>query len=232
MTGVVTQSSFKNIIFDLGAVIIDISVPKTVEAFAQLLNRDHLWVEQQLKLGSVFRRYETGEWNDEEFRDAIREVLGVPFTDLQIDTAWNALLLEVPAERLALIGELRRAGHATALLSNTNALHIAEVNHRLAQQYGFKDGIADCLDRVFYSQEVGFRKPGEEIFGHALREMNWQPAETLFIEDSPQHIATARRLGLRVLHLAPPLTLTTALPEALRVFPREYPEPLSLPPTA
>lgn len=108
-------------------------------------------------------------------------------------------------------------------MSNTNALHIAEINRRLAQQYGFQNGIADCLDRVFYSQEVGLRKPGEEIFRHALREMNWQPADTLFIEDSPQHIATARRLGLRVLHLAPPLTLTTALPEALRVFPREYP---------
>jgi FMN phosphatase YigB (HAD superfamily) len=79
---------------------------------------------------------------------------------------------------------------------------------------------------------VGHRKPGEEIFRHALREMNWQPAETLFIEDSPQHIATARRLGLRVLHLAPPLTLTTALPEALRIFPREYPEPLTPAPTA
>jgi glucose-1-phosphatase len=87
-------------------------------------------------------------------------------------------------------------------------LHIEEVNRRLARQYGFKNGIADCLDRVFYSQEVGHRKPGEEIFHHALREMNWQPADTLFIEDSPQHIATARRLGLRVLYLAPPLTLT------------------------
>jgi putative hydrolase of the HAD superfamily len=52
--------------------------------------------------------------------------------------------------------------------------------------------------------------------------MNWQAADTLFIEDSPQHIATARRLGLRVLYLAPPLTLTTALPEALRVFPQEF----------
>ena len=101
-------------------------------------------------------------------------------------------------------------------------LHISEINRRLGQQYGFKNGIADCLDRVFYSQEVGFRKPGEEIFHHALREMNWQAADTLFIEDSPQHIATARRLGLRVLHLASPLTLTTALPEALRVFPQEY----------
>ncbi|MDB5268881.1 MAG: hypothetical protein JWP58_1921, partial [Hymenobacter sp.] len=82
---------------------------------------------------------------------------------------------------------------------------------------------ADVLDRVFYSQEVGLRKPGEEIFHHALREMNWQAADVLFIEDSPQHIATARHLGLRVLHLAPPLTLLTALPEALRAFPREYP---------
>ena len=131
-------------------------------------------------------------------------------------------LITDPAERLALIGELRRRGHQTALLSNTNELHIGEINQRLAAQYGFTNGIADVLDRVFYSQEVGLRKPEEEIFRHVLREMNWRAEDVLFIEDSPQHIATARRLGLQVLHLTPPHTLTTALPEALRVFPAEY----------
>ncbi|QKG55833.1 HAD family phosphatase [Hymenobacter sp. BRD128] len=221
-----------NLLFDFGGVIIDIDYARTPEAFRRLSRTGQAAEYSQASQAALFDQLETGRVSAAEFRQGLRQLYDLDATDAQIDDAWNALLLDVPAERLALIGALRRQGHHTALLSNTNQLHIAEVNRRLALQYGFKHGIADCLDRVFYSQEVGHRKPGEEIFRHALREMNWQPAETLFIEDSPQHIATARRLGLRVLHLAPPLTLTTALPEALRIFPREYPEPLAPAPTA
>ncbi|GAA4496658.1 HAD family phosphatase [Hymenobacter ginsengisoli] len=214
-----------NLLFDFGGVIIDIDYARTPEAFRRLSRSGQAAEYSQASQAELFDQLETGRVSPAAFRDGLRQLYDLDATDVQIDDAWNALLLDVPAERLALIGELRQQGHQTALLSNTNQLHIAEVNRRLAHQYGFKNGIADCLDRVFYSQEVGYRKPGEEIFHYALREMNWQPADTLFIEDSPQHIATARRLGLRVLHLAPPLTLTTALPEALRIFPREYPEP-------
>ncbi|AMR29335.1 hypothetical protein A0257_21030 [Hymenobacter psoromatis] len=212
-----------NLLFDFGGVLIDIDYDRTPEAFRRLSRAGCAAEYTQASQAELFDQFETGHISTAEFRAGLRAAYDLEATDAQIDAAWHALLLDVPAERLVLLGELRRAGHATALLSNTNQLHIEEINRRLARQYGFKNGIADCLDRVFYSQEVGLRKPGEEMFRHALREMNWQPAETLFIEDSPQHIATARRLGLRVLHLAPPLTLTTALPEALRAYPREYP---------
>jgi len=211
-----------NLLFDFGGVLIDLDIARTPAAFARLSRRGQAAEYSQTNQAELFDLFETGQTTPAEFRAALRATYDLDATDAEIDAAWNALLLDVPAERLALLGELRRRGHATALLSNTNELHITEINRRLAQQYGFQKGIADCLDRVFYSQQVGLRKPGEEIFRHALREMNWQPTDTLFIEDSPQHIATARRLGLRVLHLAPPLTLTTALPEALRVFPLEY----------
>ncbi len=214
-----------NLLFDFGGVIIDIDYDRTPAAFRRLSRAGSTVEYSQASQAGLFDQLETGQISPADFRNGLRERYELDATDAEIDAAWHALLLDVPAERLALIGELRRQGHQTALLSNTNQLHIEEINRRLARQYSFRHGIADCLDRVFYSQEVGLRKPGEEIFRHALREMNWQPAETLFIEDSPQHIATARRLGLRVLHLAPPLTLTTALPEALRAYPREYPEP-------
>jgi FMN phosphatase YigB (HAD superfamily) len=211
-----------HLLFDFGGVIIDIDYDRTPAAFRRLSRAGSTVEYSQASQAELFDLLETGKISASEFRDGLRQLYDLDATDEELDAAWHALLLDVPAERLALIGDLRRQGHQTALLSNTNALHIAEINRRLARQYGFQNGIADCLDQVFYSQEVGFRKPGEEIFHHALREMNWQPADTLFIEDSPQHIVTARRLGLRVLHLAPPLTLTTALPEALRVFPHEF----------
>ena len=211
-----------HLLFDFGGVLIDIDYAATPAALRRLSRAGSTIAFSQASQAELFDKFETGHLSPAEFRAGLREAYVLDASDADLDAAWHAMLLGVPADRLALVAELRRQGHQTALLSNTNALHIAEINRRLAGQYGFAHGIADVLDRVFYSQEVGLRKPGEEIFRHVLREMNWRPEDVLFIEDSPQHVATARRLGLRVLHLAPPLTLLTALPEALRAFPREY----------
>ncbi|MBT2557446.1 HAD family phosphatase [Hymenobacter sp. ISL-91] len=204
-----------HLLFDFGGVIINIDYNRTLEAMRALGSGIEFTQAAQAEL---FDQLETGQLSAAEFRAGLREHYGLQATDAQLDAAWHAMLLDVPAERLALLADLRRQGYQTALLSNTNHLHITEINQRLQAQYGLQNGIADCLDRVFYSQEVGLRKPGEEIFRHALREMNWEAADTLFIEDSPQHIATARRLGLHTLFLTPPLTLQDALPAAIRAF--------------
>ena len=211
-----------HLLFDFGGVLIDIDYAATPAAMRRLSRAGSTIAFSQASQAELFDKFETGHLSPAEFRAGLRAAYQLEGTDAELDAAWHAMLLDVPPERLALVAELRRQGHQTALLSNTNALHIAEINRRLAAQYGLAHGIADVLDRVYYSQEVGLRKPGEEIFRLVLREMNWRAEDVLFIEDSPQHVATARRLGLRVLHLAPPLTLLTALPEALRAFPREY----------
>ncbi|GAA3995074.1 HAD family phosphatase [Hymenobacter fastidiosus] len=208
-----------NLLFDFGGVLINIDYQRTVEAMRRLSRAGSAIEFTQQSQSALFDLMETGRLTPPEFRAELRRHYQLEASDEALDEAWNAMLLDVPAERLAYVAELRAQGHQTALLSNTNQIHIEEINRRLHTQYGFRHGIADCLDRVFYSQEVGLRKPGPEIFAYALREMNWQAAETLFIEDSFQHIETARRLGLPTLFLAPPLTLTAALPAAIRAFP-------------
>ncbi|UOQ67621.1 HAD family hydrolase [Hymenobacter volaticus] len=211
-----------NLLFDFGGVIINIDYQRTLDAMRRLHPHGDTIAFTQAAQGEIFDLMETGRLTPHEFREGLRTHYNIQATDEELDAAWNAMLLDVPAERLALIADLRAQGHETALLSNTNQIHIATLNEGLRKQYGFEHGIADALDRVFYSQEVGLRKPGEEIFQHALREMNWKAEETLFIEDSFQHIETARRLGLRTLFLPPPHTILDALPAAIRAFPREY----------
>ncbi len=211
-----------HLLFDFGGVLINIDYQRTAEAMRGLSRAGRSVEFTQASQAELFDLFETGHLTPADFRAGLRQHYELQATDAELDAAWHAMLLDVPAERLAYLAELRRAGHQTALLSNTNHLHIAEINRRLAAQYGLQNGIADCLDRVFYSQEVGLRKPGDAIFAHALHKMNWRAEDVLFIEDSPQHVATARRLGLRVLHLTPPHTLTAALPAALRAFPAEY----------
>lgn len=217
------SAQLPNLLFDFGGVLINIDYGLTLAA----MRRHGSSIEfTQAAQAELFDQLETGRLSPAQFRAGLRQHYQLTATDAELDAAWNAMLLDVPAERLALLAELRAKGHQTALLSNTNHIHIEEINRRLKAQYGLVHGIADCLDQVFYSQQVGWRKPGEEIFRHALRTLNWKAEETLFIEDSPQHIATARRLGLHTLFLTPPLTLQDALPAAIRAFAtREHPAP-------
>lgn len=217
-----------NLLFDFGGVLINIEFQRTLEAMRRLNRHGDTIAFTQAAQSEFFDLMETGRLTPQEFREGLRTHYSLTATDEELDAAWNALLLDVPTERLDLIADLRAQGHQTALLSNTNQIHITAINATLKEQQGFEHGIADVLDRVFYSQEVGLRKPGEEIFRHALREMNWKAEETLFIEDSFQHIETAHRLGLRALFLPPPYTITDALPAAIRAFPREYDPAASL----
>jgi len=197
--------SFKNIIFDLGAVIIDINVPKTVEAFAALLNREHLWVQEQLKVAGIFRRYETGEWNDAQFREQIRQVLGVPFTDEQIDNAWNALLLQIPKERIELIQWLQPR-YRTFILSNTNPIHIREVNRILQRDTGVSS-LDVLFERVYLSYEMGKMKPSADIYQEVLEESGLVAEETVFLDDNLDNLASAQQLGIQTVHIYEPVTI-------------------------
>jgi glucose-1-phosphatase len=199
------NSLVKNIIFDLGAVIIDISVPKTVQAFALLLDRDHLWVEQQFKMASVFRRYETGEWNDEQFRDNVRQVLGVPFTDDQIDTAWNALLLDIPPARVELLQWLKPR-YRTFVLSNTSPIHIREVNHILERDTGVHS-LDSLFEKVYLSYEMGKMKPSPEIYQQVLDESGLKAEETLFLDDNLDNVGAAQQLGIQTVHISELVTI-------------------------
>jgi len=186
-------------------VIIDINVPKTVEAFAALLNREHLWVQEQLKVAGIFRRYETGEWNDAQFREQIRQVLGVPFTDEQIDNAWNALLLQIPKERIELIQWLQPR-YRTFILSNTNPIHIREVNRILQRDTGVSS-LDVLFERVYLSYEMGKMKPSADIYQEVLEESGLVAEETVFLDDNLDNLASAQQLGIQTVHIYEPVTI-------------------------
>jgi len=58
------------------------------------------------------------------------------------------------------------------------------------------DSNANFFEKDYYSHLMKMRKPNPEIFEYVLIENNLNPAETLFIDDSPQHLKTAALLGL------------------------------------
>ncbi len=168
----------------------------------------------------LFDAFETGALTPADFRAALRRAyaLDEAASDAALDAAWNAILLDFPAERFALLRALRAAGYQLFLLSNTNALHRAAFDAILLRDHGLTDGLLSFFDQVYYSHEVGLRKPEAAIFQRFVANRALDPARTLFIDDSPQHVAAARAVGLDALWLTPGQTITADFPflDALR----------------
>ncbi|WP_210490335.1 HAD family hydrolase [Rufibacter aurantiacus] len=206
-------SSIKNIIFDLGGVIINIDYAKGTDAL-KAYGRTGANVDfSQKKQSELFDLYERGDISSEEFREGLRAEYFIEASDAQIDEAWNSLLLDIPAERIELLRELKKH-YNLYLLSNTNAIHMLAFNKIVEDNFGIPS-LDSLFDKTYYSHLVRMRKPGGEVFEHILAENGLKREETLFIDDSIQHIEGAKQVGLQTLHLAPPLTINQALKEAL-----------------
>ncbi|MCF8463326.1 MAG: HAD family phosphatase [Flavobacteriales bacterium] len=190
---------FANIIFDLGGVILNIDYSRTISSFQQLGISEFEASYSQLVQTGLFDDYERGEMTSEDFRLGIREAFRIEPSDAQIDDAWNAMLLNLPKERLELLRKLAES-KSIVLLSNTNEIHIHKFNQTLKLQHGLND-LSGYFQKLYYSYEVGMRKPEARIFQHVLDEQRFDPSETLFIDDSPQHIDGARKVGLNAYHL-------------------------------
>jgi putative hydrolase of the HAD superfamily len=116
-------------------------------------------------------------------------------SDKQIIDAWNALLLEIPQENIQLLEKLSKK-YKLYLLSNTNSIHIERINEQLYKKYNFKN-LNPLFDTVFLSHEIGMRKPNTDTFEYVLDEAGINANETLFIEDSIQHIESANNVGIQ-----------------------------------
>ena len=93
----------KNIIFDLGGVIINLSVDRTYQAFAALSGLSLPEINKIVHQGTFFHEYERGGISDADFRDRLRETLKISVSDSEIDDAWNAMLLDIPIQRIQLL---------------------------------------------------------------------------------------------------------------------------------
>jgi putative hydrolase of the HAD superfamily len=115
------------------------------------------------------------------------------------------MLLDFPLRRLQLLQQLRNY-YDLFLLSNTNEVHEVAFSEILMKSCGF-NSIAHFFDKVYLSHRVGARKPGAEIFQRILAENELKPEHSLFIDDSPQHIETAKTLGIQTIYLEKGMTI-------------------------
>jgi len=188
----------KNIIFDLGGVILNIDFKKTEEAFRLLGLEDFASHISQFHITDFFENYETGKIDDPDFIEGMSKLIDKPVEREKIINAWNALLLDFPPERIELLKKLKTK-YRTFLLSNTNSIHHKEFQQRLFDKFGVH--LEDLFEKAYYSHAVKLRKPGAEIFELVLNENSLVASETLFIDDTASNFIEAQKLGIQVHHL-------------------------------
>jgi len=195
----------RHIIFDLGGVLLNIDYALTRDAFVAdgIADFDDLY--SQLRQQSLFDLWEMGKITRQEFIGALQKASSRPISDTQVISAWNAMLLDLPVRRLQILQQLRLY-HDLFLLSNTNEVHEEAFNKILMRSHGVPD-LGVFFDKVYFSHRVGLRKPMKEIFSLVLDQNGLKPEETLFIDDSPQHIAGAKELGIQVIFLEKGMTI-------------------------
>ena len=189
----------KNIIFDLGGVLLNIDYQATINAFKKLGVKDFDALFTQAAQHQLFDRMDKGEVSPPSFREELRRLSGLDISDSEIDIAWNAMLLDLPAKRLALLERVGK-NYRTFLLSNTNSIHYPAYMDYLNRHYGIAD-LAALFEKQYLSFEIGMRKPDREIFEYVLADQGLDAGETMFIDDSFQHVEGARNAGLHAVWL-------------------------------
>ncbi len=190
---------FRTLLLDLGGVLIDVDYHATARAFRLAGVTDFDALYSKARQSDLFDRFETGELDPAGFRDALRNITGSTLNDATIDHCWNAMLGRVPPERINLLQRLKEH-HQLLLLSNTNAIHVPAFEAIIAQHNGIAR-FAELFHGAYYSCTLGLRKPHANAFLEVLRRHDADPATTLFIDDSPQHVEGARLAGLQAEHL-------------------------------
>jgi glucose-1-phosphatase len=199
------MQNIRNIIFDLGGVILNIDFKKTNQAF-QLLGLDNFQHHiSQHHITDFFENYEVGKITDDDFVEGVSKLFDKPVRPSDIIAAWNAILLDFPPARIKLLQRIR-SKYRLFLLSNTNSLHEKEYQKRLFDQFGVY--MEDLFEKTYYSHSVNLRKPHAAIFTRVLNENKLVPSETLFIDDTASNFPEAEKLGIRIHHLQPPEEIT------------------------
>lgn len=193
--------SVKNIIFDLGGVLLNVDYNKTADAFKALGAHRFDEFYSQATANHLFESLETGDISEAAFYEAIYQYCNPATNTEQIKNAWNAILLDFRKESLDTLDRLKDK-YNLYLLSNTNSIHHTKFNEILKAETGHQS-LDDFFVKSYYSHLIHKRKPYVATYEWVLQDDNMLAAETLFIDDSINNIKGAIEAGINTHHLLP-----------------------------
>ncbi|MEL4308769.1 HAD-IA family hydrolase [Joostella sp. CR20] len=192
-----STTPIKNIVFDFGDIFIDLDKEAPLKLMLQTYPNFTLTKE----ISKLNDAYEKGEISTPDFVASYKDFLSEENSETLIHI-WNSIILTMPTHRLTFIENLHKQNkYRLFLLSNTNELHIEQVINNI----GFETytQFKNCFEKFYLSHEIHFRKPTANIFDFVLRDNAILAEETLFIDDTKEHIDTAKSLGFYTWNLIP-----------------------------
>jgi len=197
----ISLNGIRNVIFDFGGVLFEIDYDLPAKAFEKMGFPGFRDLYTKAAQNPIFDLLETGKVSNEEFIDFLhRQVPSA--TRQEVLEAWNVILLHILPEEVQFVHNLRQSGTRTFLLSNTNAIHVEEFEQMIANTMDI--GVfRNSFEHIYYSNVVGLKKPHPETFLAVCAWNGLNPTETLFIDDSKQHVDGALKAGLHAYHLQP-----------------------------
>ena len=188
-------SGIKNIVFDMGGVIITLERAESVRRFeeAGLKTIEELLDPYHQK--GIFLELEEGKLSQEEFYEAVRKEAGTYISNEAIDYGWLGFLKDIPEYKLKMLEDLREKGYNLYLLSNTNPIIMSWVLSSEFSQQG--KGIDKYFDKLYLSYQIGYTKPDPRIYEFMLDDSGMIPSETLFIDDGKANVEAGDALGMK-----------------------------------
>ena len=188
-------SGIKNIVFDMGGVIITLERAEAVRRFKEAgLEAAEKLLDPYHQKG-IFLELEDGKLSREEFYEAVRKEAGTYISDEAIDYGWIGFLKDVPESKLKMLEDLRKKGYNLYLLSNTNPIVMSWVLSPAFSQQG--KGIDQYFDKLYLSYQIGYTKPDPRIYEFMLNDSGMIPEETLFIDDGIANVEAGNALGMK-----------------------------------
>ncbi len=200
------HENYKMLLFDIGGVIIDIDPSITENKFKELSNGsddnfkglDYRYKKVSCELNTLFFNYEQGFITDSEFRDGIRKIGSIDETDKEIDYMWNLVIVKINKSLLDLIFNLKKK-YSIMILSNTNNIHRIYFDSLCKRIYN--KTFDHLFDNVFYSYELGCRKPEKIIYEKVINASSYKPEEIIFFDDMKENLTECEKLGMKTYHV-------------------------------
>ncbi len=183
----------KNIVFDLGGVIMTLDPAEALRRFKALgLSDAERYLDSYTQSG-IFGNLEEGKITAEDFRSKLSSLTGHELTFDECKHAWLGYRKDVPQRNLDLLKGLRVKGYRLILLSNTNPFMM---DWALSSEFDGKgSSLNDYFDALYLSYRLGIMKPAPDFFRQVLDNENILPEETLFVDDGPRNVEAAGKLG-------------------------------------
>ena len=205
--------AIKNIIFDLGGVLLDIDLNYCMRQMQALgidldafkkkgmqtpIGTKAAVLGEGMVANGIMHLYQTGDITTEAFMEGVRKYCKEGTTREQVLEAWNSCCIAIPSYRLDKLRELKQKGYTICMLSNTNEAHWQEI---VKKCFGGQEVVDELFGHVFLSQEMHMAKPNDEIYLEVLRQINAKAEECFFLDDSSANLEAAAALGFHTLHV-------------------------------